>query len=527
MATTLTPPPGFEFDEEIDTSLPGSLGANAVPMGAMQPIMESVDADGEPVLIPMPVKNADAFSVPQGFEEVATPQGLQAEFQARKNPNLAQRIGHDFQGMVDKAGQAKQREATGQQSSNETVLQGLGNSANFVFNQVPSQAIGSALSYLPEPVKQVGRNASTVIANTPIVNILPSLGTLGSNAQNVGTKYNQIAEQHPRAAANAEALFGLGNAATALAPIKGTSLAGAVMEAPGTALKTTRNAVASVLPKRAEILTADAVKSEASKAYQAAKTTGGTLRPEFTNSFIGEIEKVAPQTRAGKILGGDSDATKVVDRLKSLKDSPLSLDEAQEVDELLGDWVDKHLELGKPTKEGQKILSIQSTLRDQIANAGEDAISGGKEGFEALKEGRRLWAKQARLRDIEKIVTRAEAAQVPATALKNGFRTLYNNPSRIRGYSEAEKALIKKASESGVAGDILATFGSRLNAIGGGLVGGVPGAVLGTAGSTLSRKGAEALQLQRANNIAREISKNGKFSKDALELEFNARKGKK
>jgi hypothetical protein len=125
--------------------------------------------------------------------------------------------------------------------------------------------------------------------------------------------------------------------------------------------------------------------------------------------------------------------------------------------------------------------------------------------LEGYKYARAKWAQAARMRDVEHIMTRAQMMDNPATALKTGFRTLYNNKSRIAGYTAEEKEAIKLAAE-GKYTDVLRTFGSRLIPIatavkGGGLVGDA-GAY---AASAANRKAAELLQMKRANDVRRAI----------------------
>jgi len=128
-----------------------------------------------------------------------------------------------------------------------------------------------------------------------------------------------------------------------------------------------------------------------------------------------------------------------------------------------------------------------------------------------VKEGRRLWSKQARLRDIEKIITRAQMTQNPATSIQTGFRNLATNEKRMRGYSDQERFYINKAANGGPVVDILRVAGSRLNPIASGAVGGIGGAAAGYATSALARGGAEAVQMNKAMNVVRELSKDSSF----------------
>jgi len=271
-------------------------------------------------------------------------------------------------------------------------------------------------------------------------------------------------------------------------------------------------AVLGKLNTKTIVPAADEIKALASKAYQTAEARGGILKPNITNEFIDSIETIKPQTEIGRAVGGDNVVTQLSQRLQGIKDKPMSLQAAQEVDELLGDFIDAEFKEGRLSKQGTKLLDIQGKLRDTIENAPEEAIIGGKEGFDSLKDGRRLYAASRRMNDVERIINRADDYQVPATAIKTGFRTLKNS-ARFRGYSPEEKAAIERASRTGVVTDLLSVFGSRLGPLAGaaaGSAGGPLGAAAGGlatyAGSSIARKGASALQKGRADAVTRAIS---------------------
>lgn len=253
--------------------------------------------------------------------------------------------------------------------------------------------------------------------------------------------------------------------------------------------------------------TADDIKALSNQAYAQAEQTGGVLTPSFTNKYLDELDNLRPQTSAGKMLSGDSEFSKLVDKMQGLRDRPITLAAAQEIDEYLGDAVDGLTDAGRLTKQAKKILDIQTKFRDMIDNASGADVIGGKSGFDSLKEARQLWSKQARLRDIEKIIARAEMMDNPATGIKSGFRALYNNPSRIRGFSPQERKLIENAAKSGVISDALRTvLGSRLNPIIAFSGGGLGAAAAAQASSMAARGLATKMQLSRAQKVANAIA---------------------
>ena len=262
------------------------------------------------------------------------------------------------------------------------------------------------------------------------------------------------------------------------------------------------------LPK-VVIPSSEEFKQASSVAYQMADDAGGSLLPRTTNKFLDKaIKEISPQTKAGKLLGKGSPVNQILENLEQLRGKRISLQEAQEVDEFIGDAIDSFVEMGKPNKQGVKLIKLQDALRKTIEEAQPIDIAGGKVGFDALKEGRRLWGKAAKMRDIEKIITRAEMMDNPAAGIKSGFRTMYNNPSRMRGFSKEEREAVKKAAESGVFTDILRTAGSRLLPIIGGATGaGMAGTAALAAGSIAARGGASRMQLSKAQKILETVGK--------------------
>lgn len=253
----------------------------------------------------------------------------------------------------------------------------------------------------------------------------------------------------------------------------------------------------------------DDVKAAASQAYETAAAKGGVLKPEYTNKFIDDVEKLLPQTTEGKLFAGDDQFSSIVDRVRLLRDRPLSLLGLQEIDEKISSYISKEYGVGGLSKDGVKIAEIQDALRGMMYDAPESAVAGGKEGFRALAEGRKLWSAHMKLKDIETIITRSNMMDKPSSGIQSGFRSLYNNTKRMRGYTEAERKLIKKAAEGNVAIDVLSrVFGSKLvPIITGATGGGLGGTAASTAASVASSGLANKLRVGRAQDVAKEIVK--------------------
>lgn len=177
-----------------------------------------------------------------------------------------------------------------------------------------------------------------------------------------------------------------------------------------------------------------------------------------TNDFLGKINDLKKEPATVTAAFGKDAARDIVDNLNSVfTGKSLNLDEVAGIDQRLGREADKFWDAGRMTAQGKEILDIQSHLRDAVENA---------PGNDVLKQARQDWAAAMRMQDIERIMQRASLMDNPQTGIKTGMRTLLTNQNRIRGFNDAEKALIEKAAKTGVVGDLFRVFGSRLLPIG-------------------------------------------------------------
>lgn len=160
----------------------------------------------------------------------------------------------------------------------------------------------------------------------------------------------------------------------------------------------------------------------------------------------------------------------------------------------------------------QQIAAQEKTVNDMqntinnAPNIAQQAIQG-KQAVNSITQGRKLSAAAFKMNDIERIQQNASNALNPQTALKQGFRSLANNPARLRGYSVPEIAAINKAAKDGVITGALKVIASPLldtiaGAAGGGAGGGIAGAYL----SKIPKSMIESRQNARAENVKRLIA---------------------
>lgn len=250
--------------------------------------------------------------------------------------------------------------------------------------------------------------------------------------------------------------------------------------------------------------TAADAKTIASNFYRQASDAGGELTPQFTNDFLDEAGKLAPQTAAGKIVRGDTPLTSLLDRMQGLRDQPISLQSAQEIDEGLGNLIDTEYGVKGLSKEGKQILDLQTKFREKIAGASPADTTGDMQGFNALKDARGAYSQAMKMSDLERIQQRADLMENPSTGIRSGIRTLLSSKPKSRGYTDEEITALKNAAERGGIGSTLQILGSRLIPIAAAAAGHLPGAVASHGLSSGMRAGASALQgrrLQGAMNV--------------------------
>lgn len=439
--------------------------------------------------------------------------------QQPERKGLFQRVGEDVSKRAAQI-QSIRKGEIGDQTRVEDVLQQAGAVAGGL-GDIAGEAIVSGLrgvsaitpDFIEEPIKDIAQDLGEAIIQTDV-------GKFGLKALSKGVEaYNDFKEKHPRAARNIEATFNVG---ALIAPVKGkpkiskTFLSGGAEKAKKLAQKIT--------PKRAKTLTSDDVRNLSRIKYEEAAKAGGSLKPEVINEFLKTVDAIPT----------DSPAKEVIDRLPSIKAlrqqaqknaptvtrtrdpltgivkttvtppekiSPLTLFDAQTIDEALGEVKEKFVTpFGAVNKTGFRVGTVQDKLNDLILNATDKDILN-KKGFDKLKEAKQLWARKSKLQSIEKIITRSEFAEQPASSLRSGFSTLLQNKKKLRGFTEPEIKAIRKAAKTGIVEEILRIPGSRLFPIVGGASGGVPGAVATFGISMAARQARNKLQLNKTKKL--------------------------
>lgn len=507
--------------------------AQAIARGMQQPRAQGIQQTAD-------AGNIMTDAAPEmGFKEVTDPAILEQlnspQYKEVTDPKILEQLNGQNQ-------ESNQQVAEPQESIGRTVFDQSLQGGTFGFADEITDRIGSAIAEVGTAIegtrdvnaassnalyqearqtskdrlgRQMNQNPLTSVASNIAGGLLTGgaaastkVGGSLANSLRSGNALSRVAKSATAGAASGAA-YGAG-AAEDGQRLEGAGQGAVVGAALGAAAPVAGAALNKLVTKKSPIPNADELRKQASKLYQEATAKGGVLTPAFTDKFVDAVEQLKPQTQIGQIVGGDTPFTKVVEKIGQIRGKEMSLDAAQELDELLGEAIDGFTDMGKLTKQGKKLLDVQSTLRNMIEDADPSMVQGTKEGFEALKAGRKMWSQSRKLADIERIIQRAEGMEQPATAIKSGFRTLLNNPQRMKGFSKAEQEAIRKASQSGVVQDVFRLFGSRLvPIITGASTGGLGATAAATAASTASRGIGARIQVDKANALADLVASGG------------------
>lgn len=455
-------------------------------------------------------KKKNGAELPQGFVMDTLPEGFVLDQPKQKPEGFVSGVRSDLQKRAAQLRTSREETKAGRQTPIEREIQELGTILGGI-GDVVGRGMGAAAkgiyNVLPERVQRDFKGAGEYLMGTKPVQA--GLDMLGSGME----KYQEFAQESPRAARNIEAVANIGLAG-APALRRGDAI-GEAAEGVG------RGVVQKFKP--VEKMTSDELREIGGQLFKQADAQGGSFTPQLMAELYKNIDNAVkfPKTDNERIImsispGGSKLAefeNVLLDFTKTGK--PLTLQEAQMLDEVLGEAAYSTADaFGKIDKSGQRYMAAQQALRETIEKAGaQDLVNKG--AFDTVKEARKYWSASLKLRDIERIIERANNMEVPATSIKNGFNSLKNS-KKFSTYTKAEQKAISEAAKTGVTTGLLKLMGSRLGAVGAGvgvgsatmnpLAGAAASAATYGAGS-VARTAATASQMKKAEFVADLIRK--------------------
>jgi len=256
----------------------------------------------------------------------------------------------------------------------------------------------------------------------------------------------------------------------------------------------------TTLPKANEI------KQVSQKLYESARQKGAKFTQGATNELWAAVDKQLPQDEFSKIAIGDNPLSQFAKRLDGVSHQKMTLESFENLDKYLGAEGQKAFKSGD-NDLARRFGEIQGKFREVVTN--DKFIRGSREAIHEHRKATDLWRSFAKMRDVEEILQNAQYyAGGEAAGIKAGFASLAKSPSKLRGYKPNEVKAIQRAAKTGMTEGLLRTMGSRLMTIGGFASGGVPGALIGHAASSISRGGAAMLKGADATRVGKMIAKN-------------------
>lgn len=275
------------------------------------------------------------------------------------------------------------------------------------------------------------------------------------------------------------------------------------------------------------------MKAAATAAYDNSEKIGGALPIQEVRQKVQDFSNskdIGQQTTRGKAFIGNNPVTQTLADLDTATKSgdPWTIQDANEIDDAIRNRITQARSSGD-YDSARKLGIIKSGLRDTYKDYAQQNPNQAA-GFNEWIRGDKLYSAGSAAEEIQGILDNAERADVPSTAIKNGFKTFVKNDDNKIGLTDDEWAAAEHAAKHGVVTGALKTIGSRLGghivgSVAGVAGGGLPGATLGyLAGNAVTapfRWAANARQAGRGQDVINAISQRPEVQK-ALNPNYNA-----
>ncbi len=262
--------------------------------------------------------------------------------------------------------------------------------------------------------------------------------------------------------------------------------------------------------------TTEQLRATGRAAYQAIDDAGVQIRPDRVQAAMGNIadglraegagytgaEKVMPASRAIMEATGDVGAQSNTVPFKELDMFRRYMGTAARAN---------------PANQGDTRAATEALgqLDDFIAKLSPDDVDAGdvKVLQEMLPKARDTWARMSRSQTIDDAI---EASQDylsgGASGIRNQFARILRSPALSRGFTDAEKAVMRRAINGSIGQQTLNLLGGgmgQLMQMGAGFgMGGIPGAMAGAAAGAGFRKASENVAMKNAE-VVRALIANG------------------
>lgn len=382
---------------------------------------------------------------PDGYTLDGQPKGVDPSAEPMGPPDngFLGRVGQDYQNRVSEGQQAANAYVAGDQGKIMTGLDFAGKIGAGTGADVISEAAKSAYSYAPQGLKNAVSTGLSAVENSP-----PGV-LAGDAARYIGGQYKDFAQGHPNAARHVEAATNIGTLLAPEIPFKGTSVAGATVDAASSGskalIKNTPRSMrlaaddagktASVISAR-ERQTADLRKS-ASDLYQKSADQDISFGEQDAQKLNSALSSLQPKTDLETRSWNTSGAAKQVQDIQ---------DSLATENPTLNGMLSKRNELNSLIKVATRSgHDAEAYKLNRVKDAMDETMMNGETGTWQLANHQ--WAQQAALDDTDEIVNKALTRAQPANSLDTAINN-YLSSYKSKGLSNEEWQALKDVTNN-------------------------------------------------------------------------------
>lgn len=379
-------------------------------------------------------------------------------------PSYAQRLGAIVKERAAQGWEAEAARKRGEQGLIETRFQQFGKAGAGTIADVVGTTVGSAYRNLvPDMVQGAVKDAGAYVADSAVGDVA------GDYAGAVGKKYSEFSTENPRAARNVESvanvasLLPMGKAAAVAAPVASKGVKTAVKLGAKVSDDLGEAGFRPRVPKPEAGSLAAGMKERAGAAFKQADELGATFHPdEIANPLRKEVDALKPKPINGVLTTEEKKLMSHLAEYDNYAGAKLSLEELKRIDEGITQKINANFldaRTGEVDASGRKLVILQTKLRNLVDDIPENA------GNDALTNGRRLWKGQIMLNELDTIAERAAMTGNPGEAMRVGYKNLFMDKDRIRGWPQEAKDMLQKAATPTITDNALGVIASKLPAL--------------------------------------------------------------
>lgn len=470
---------------------------------------------------PQSLPNKQDSSSAQSLDDIFGPSTVNNDAVKNNNSGIIQRTGADVAQRMKNLQDIQDQVDAGKINPASGFLQRMGEVAGAATIDPTTEMAKSVGQYVPDFINNAAKGAGdwateniakpigeNVVAPTDsfLKKFAPGYSSYSKSAQDINTNHPELSADI-RSAVNVGSILPAGKAIEA-----GGDFALGKMGSARELL----NDYSDSLGSKEKITVGEAkksgdiIKDMSQQIFDKAQEHNQSFDNNFITGLINKAKATEPQTIWGKATVGENDASKIIRQWEknAAEGHPLDLNSLQEMDAGINDKISDHFVNGKGDSDAKSLLDLKSALRNHVQDTGGP-------GVDYLNDARALWAEKSKMDLLDKIETKAGVSDNQAAIRKRAYGSLLQNGNAMNMFSPEERTLIKEASKTGVATNLLREAGSRLTATitgaaagsGAGPVGTLMGAVAGHVVAAGAREGANYFGSQAPKKLAEGIMK--------------------